>query len=186
MEWFPLPLQLVKLLYKDKKLLNSSKGEALMVVLPARVLGLLNQQKLIRGQTRNSSKALLEPCYSSGSENKQQVPLLISQVGVSVFLMWGEGRSVRRVWARGMAQVACQRFMWCCVQAPDPRLLQALQKWHLGFLVSCLEFAPSVHAYSSFQYHTISCYFVDRGDVCPGASMVAGLRSQPVLVGYKL
>lgn len=43
MEWFPLPLQLVKLLYKDKKLLNSSKGEALMVVLPARVLGLLNQ-----------------------------------------------------------------------------------------------------------------------------------------------
>ena len=43
MEWFPLPLQFVNLLYKNKKLLSSSKGEALMVVLPTRVLGLLNQ-----------------------------------------------------------------------------------------------------------------------------------------------
>ena len=46
-------------------------------LLPTRVLGLLNQYKLIRGWRSNSGKALLGPLLQQeGSKNKQQVPLL--------------------------------------------------------------------------------------------------------------
>ena len=38
--------------------------------------------KLTRGQTGNSGKALLEPLLQQrGSENKQQVPLLVCSIG---------------------------------------------------------------------------------------------------------
>ena len=43
-----------------------------------RVLGFIHQQKLIRGQTRNSGKALLG---AAGNENNSQVPLLSPLVG---------------------------------------------------------------------------------------------------------
>ena len=54
-----------------------------------RVLGLLNQQKLIRGQTRNSGKALLG---AMGKENKSQAPLLSPLVGGKVLPYRGLGQ----------------------------------------------------------------------------------------------
>ena len=64
-------------------------------------------------------------------------------------------------------------------------LLQALQKWQLGFLIFCFflgpEFAPTAHALSYFLSHIVSLYFVAQGEVYPGASTAAkGPRSQPV------
>ena len=146
-------------------------------LLPARVFGLLNQQKLIRGQTRNSGKALLGPLLQQGgSGNKQQVPLLVRSPGgqgvVSLFLIWGEGRGVARGPARGVAQVFCPPLRWWCVQgacvqypafAPDALLLfQALQKWQLGFLVSLYllsRICPNCQARSYFQSHTVFFVF---------------------------
>lgn len=50
-----------------------------------RVLALLNQQKLIRGQTRLPGRALLGLCAARGSENKPQAPFLT---------YWGTGKLV--------------------------------------------------------------------------------------------
>ena len=53
-----------------------------LLVLPTRVLDLLNQWELIKGQTRNSGKALLGPLLlAKGSKNQYQVPLLALEVG---------------------------------------------------------------------------------------------------------
>ena len=54
-----------------------------------RVLGLLNQQRLIRGQTRNSGKALWG---AVGKENKSQAPLLSPLVGGKVLPYRGLGQ----------------------------------------------------------------------------------------------
>ena len=49
-------------------------------------------------------------------------------------------------------------------------LLQALQKWQLGFLVSLYllgpEFSPTAHTHCYFQSGTDSLYFVVPGEVC--------------------
>ena len=54
-------------------------------------------------------------------------------------------------------------------------LLQALQKRQLGFLISLYllgpEFAPTGHACSYFDCHTVSLYFVPGGEVCPGKAL---------------
>ena len=42
-------------------------------------------------------------------------------------------------------------------------LLQALQKWQLGFwplCIFCLAFAPAAHAHSYFQSHIVPLYFI--------------------------
>ena len=36
-----------------------------------------------------------------------------------------------------------------------------------------------MHAYSYFQSHTVSLYFVARGEVCPGANMAALQHGAP-------
>ena len=46
-----------------------------MVLLSTRVLGLLNQQKLIRGQTRSSDKVLLGPLLQQGEGGQTRVSL---------------------------------------------------------------------------------------------------------------
>ena len=61
----------------------------LHVVWMTRVLGLLNQQRLIRGQTRNSGKALWG---AVGKENKSQAPLLSPLVGGKVLPYRGLGQ----------------------------------------------------------------------------------------------
>ena len=53
-------------------------------MLPTRVLGLVNQQKLIRGQTRNSGKALLGYLLQQGAERtNNRLPCLLTEVRVS-------------------------------------------------------------------------------------------------------
>ena len=63
------------------------------------------------------------------------------------------------------------------------RLLQTLQKWQLGILVSlyfCPEFAPTAHEQSYFWSHIIYLYFVSGGEVCPGANTAALQQRIPV------
>ena len=61
-------------------------------------------------------------------------------------------------------------------------LLQALQKWQLGFLVSLYlwgpDFAPTEYACHYFLSHSVSLYFVP-GVVCLDASIVALLHRFP-------
>ena len=76
----------------------------MLPLLPTRVLGLLNEQKLIRGQTRISSKALLGPLLQQGGVKTSKYPLLAhSPTGASWFLIWGEDRGVSRGPAGGLA-----------------------------------------------------------------------------------
>ena len=74
-------------------------------MLPTMALGLPHQQKRTRGQTRHSGKALRGHCCIGESRNKQRVPLLAHTpgVGVSLFLIWGEGRGVSRALAGRVA-----------------------------------------------------------------------------------
>ena len=73
-------------------------------MLPTMALGLPHQQKRTRGQTRYSGKALLGPLLHWG-EQEQRVPLLAHTpgLGVSLFLIWGEGRGVSRALAGRVA-----------------------------------------------------------------------------------
>ena len=72
-----------------------------MTLLVSRALGLLNQWKLIRGQTGSIGV----PAAAAESENKYQVSLLARslEVGASWFLIWDEGRGVSRSRAIGVA-----------------------------------------------------------------------------------
>lgn len=59
-------------------------------MIPTRVLGILSQQTLIRGQTGNSDKVLLELwVHQEGSQTSDKLPcLLLRGEGVSGH-MWG-------------------------------------------------------------------------------------------------
>ena len=73
-------------------------------------LAFLSQQKLIRGQTRNSGKALLGSLLQRrGRENKQQIPLLAHSMkeGDSLIPYMGQGSVVSRSQAGGLAQMVC-------------------------------------------------------------------------------
>ena len=87
--------------------------ERIVYLLWTRVLGLLNQQKLIRGQTRNSGKALLGPLLQQGGEKtSSRFPCLLTLW----FLFWGESRGLSRGQAEEVAQVVCSPLWQCCVQ----------------------------------------------------------------------
>ena len=78
-------------------------------LIPTRVFGLLNQQKLTRGQTRNSDKAFTRaPDAAKGGRDEQQVLLLVGSLRwASLFLTQHEGRSMSRARARGVASMVC-------------------------------------------------------------------------------
>ena len=64
-----------------------------------RVLAFPNQQKLTRGQTRNSGKALLGSLLQQrrvGTSNRFPFLLISSERGVIWFLICGEGKCVSR------------------------------------------------------------------------------------------
>ena len=89
-----------------------------ITLLPSRVLGLLNQQKLIRGQTRKSRQGFIGAPAAAGKQNKQQVPLLAHfprRSELAGFLR-DEGRDGSRGHARRVVQVVCPPLWWCCVQ----------------------------------------------------------------------
>ena len=67
------------------------------------VLGLLDQQKLIKGQARNSGKALTGPLLQWDQLTGSLASLLAEQGGMSWFLNWGEGRGVSKGGAGGVA-----------------------------------------------------------------------------------
>ena len=157
----------------------------LSVMLPTRVLGLLNQQKLIGGQASNSGKALLGPLLQQeGAKTSNSFPCSLpeGQRAGSLYAVrcgsWGQ--------AGGVAQVFCPPLWWCCVQgactepcfSPDTLLLlPALQKWHLSFFFSVFLYLvhnlPQLRMHSYFQSLLGSLYLVDGGAVCPGASAAA-------------
>ena len=63
-----------------------------MVMIPTRVLAFPNQPKLIRGQTRNSGKALLGPLLQQwGVRTNNRFPCSLGEAEVTLFLTWGEG-----------------------------------------------------------------------------------------------
>ena len=71
MVWYSHLLPLGPL--KNLCIRNSQDSQWLVwerVLLWARVLGLLNEEKLARGQTRNPGKALWEPCCSSREQEQ--------------------------------------------------------------------------------------------------------------------
>ena len=159
---------------------------------PSGFLASFNQQKLIRGQTRNSGKALQGPLLqwrgARGTRTNR------SPRGASLFLTQDEGRGVTRGQAGGgMAQVVCPPLnQWCFVQG------NALQQaafapgsfkcgdWVFGSLcILCPEFTLIVHAHSYFQSHIVSLYFVAGGEVCHVRALqhrVPGPRSVSILV----
>ena len=103
-----------------------------IILLPRRILGLLNQQKVIRGQTRNSGKFLMGPLQQQRGV-REQTTLASSLPEVRLFLIWDKGSSVSRSGLGGLPThqvVLCTRRMHSRLL-----LLQALQQWQLGFLV---------------------------------------------------
>ena len=77
-----------------------------MAVLSTRVLGLLNQKKLIRGQMRNSDKTLLGLELQHEGAKTITGPLACSlRGGASWSLKWGEGRGGSSGPARGVGCV---------------------------------------------------------------------------------
>ena len=115
-----------------------------VTLLPTRVLGLLNQQKLIRGQTRNSAKIYWGPSFR-GKEKKQQVPLLVFLLwGASQFLIWAEGRVCVQGsgWRGDLGGVICSRHAQYPAFAPNTLfLLQAPEKQKLGYFGLFVSFA---------------------------------------------
>ena len=143
-------------------------------------LAFLNQQKFIRGQTRNSGKALLGPLLQQGgAKTSESFPCSLPKEGGRLVPYMGRGLGC----VQGLAQrgyLGGLPTSWVVLRAGGIHstlfLFLALQKWWLGFVffLSCYpEFAPSAHACSYFQSLIISLYFVAQGDVCPGASPVA-------------
>ena len=70
---------------------------SIIILLPRRILGLLNQQKWIRGQTRNSGKTLTGPLLQQRRVRGQKIlASLLPEVRVRLFLIWGKGSSMSR------------------------------------------------------------------------------------------
>ena len=85
-------------------------------LLLSRVLGHLNQYKLIRGQTRNSGKALLKPLLKQqGVRTNNELPCLLPLWGGWASSLHGsEGRGVSKVLVRGVASVICPPLVTLC------------------------------------------------------------------------
>ena len=86
----------------------------------------------------------MAPAAAVRNENKQQVPLLLPELGASWFLIRGEGRGLPEVgpewclwwFAHLFGCVVCRRQVQYSAISPDSLLLlPALQKWQLVFLV---------------------------------------------------
>ena len=132
-------------------------------LLPTRVLGLLNQQKLIRSQTGNSSKALLGPLLQQEgvrTSNRFSCCLLLGRcVCPGVRLEGGLGNLLTT------QVVSCSGDM-CTL----PLLLSTLcfcsrlfrsNSWVFWSLcIFCPKFDLTAHACSYFQSCIVSLYFV--------------------------
>ena len=144
----PAPVALF-LFLKHARLLSVSG----IYLLWTRALGLLNQSKSIRGMAGNSGKALLGPRLQQRgvrTDNGWPCFCMLSLRGGTR----GEGQTVPRGRAGGAAWVSCLKC--CCVQGAWSVpcfcfqhcfcffffLLQTLQKWQLGFLVSLYLLGP--------------------------------------------
>ena len=167
-----------------------------------------SQQKLTRGQTRNSGKALQGPLVSAGrGKNKQHIPLLaclLPDGWVSLFLIWGGwgrgelgGRPGVRLeaWLRCLAHplggVECKGHAQCPAMAPGTLLLlQTLKKWRMGFFCLFVSFWPRICLNCARTQLFLVPYrffvLLAGGEMCPGTGIAAlepivpGLRSQPV------
>ena len=104
----------------------------LLLLLPTRVLGLLNQQKLTRGQTRNPGAALSGP-WCSGRTRTETASAALSPGGASWFLIWSEGGGESGGRARGVAWVARPPLVGVAWRGMHSALLLRLasQKWQL-------------------------------------------------------
>ena len=97
----------------------------------------LNEQKLPRGQTRNSGKVLSQ--QQGVSKNKEQIPLLAPQQEASWFLSWVEGRGMSRAWAGGVAYVVCPPCLLGWLQRGiNSILLLLLKPWFCSLFCSWL------------------------------------------------
>ena len=142
-------------------------------LLPTRVLGLLNQQKLTRGQT-NSGKALLEPQLQRGGEGEQTTGTLacsLPEAGQACSLYGmkvGVGLEGRLRWfAHPLGGVVCRGHAQYAAFAPGS------SKVAVGFFCLLSRICPNCNTCSYFQSRIISLYFVAPGEVCPGASVAA-------------
>ena len=137
-------------------------GSALPVVLPTRVLGLNQSIGIDQRPDRKFRLGFIgASATAEGSENKQQVPCLLPAVSwaCSTYGVRGRGGSRSRSGWRGgpgglptplvilSAGGICSALLFLPTLC---FLLQATQKWQLGFLVSLhllgTEFAPTVHS----------------------------------------
>lgn len=138
-------------------------------LLPTRVLGLLNQQKLIRGQTRNSGKTLSGPLLKQS--RGEQIPLLASSPqGTAVFPYREQGQEcvqglVRRGGVGGLpiAVVVSSAGGMCSTLPllPTPCLCSQLSRrgsWSFCILLSII--CPKHTSCGYFQSLVVSLYFV--------------------------
>ena len=117
------------------------------------------------------------------------------ELGVSLFLIWGESRGLSRGWVRGVAQIVCPPLRYCCVQGACalPRCPSGLFKAAVGFFGLFVSFVQNLtqllQACSYFSSHIVSLYFVAGGERCSGASTAAlqqGLLNRTWLVPSKV
>ena len=138
-------------------------------LLPTRVLGLLNQQKLIRGQTRNSGKTLLGPLLQQ-SRGEQIILLAYSPKGGAVFPYREQGQEcvqglVRRGGLGGLpiAVVVLSAGGMCSTLPllPTPCLCSQISRrgsWSFCILLSII--CPNCTSCSYFQSLVFYLYFV--------------------------
>lgn len=118
------------------------------------VPGLLNQQKLLRGRMRNSSKALLGlVLQQEGGKTSKRCPCSLSELGTSWSLRWGEGGS-----GAGIPPEGC--FRWCAHPLGGAGCRDDMQSPRFfpnssdvivyDLFISCSKFAPTAHACGYF------------------------------------
>ena len=109
------------------------------------------------------------------------------ELGVSLFLIWVEGKGVQgsgRVRAGGVAQCSAHHSgsVECRGMLSTLLLLQALQKRQLGFLVSLYLLSKIWSKCTCMQLFLVPYsffVFCARGEVCPGRSIAALQRRIP-------
>ena len=115
-------------------------------LLPTRVLELLNQQKLVRGQMRNSGKSLLGLVLEhEEAKTGNRCPCLLPElgrVGESSSLKWAADRRRTMGWARGLASKVCPPLrqscmqVWCTVPCSGSPYFR-VGSWVFSLFVSC-------------------------------------------------
>ena len=108
---------------------------------------ILDLGQSIETDQRPDKKSRQDFIGEGGGENKQQVPFLAHSLrGGKLFLKWGEGRGVSRSPGRrgGLGVLLTSQVVVYAGAGAVAHLLQAPQKWQLGFFGLFVSFGSGV------------------------------------------